>query len=332
MKKEKNNWIFINYKKIVIFLIVLIVFNVLFYDYFFEKEKISADESNFFELKTLGGEKEADKNILETNKKIFLGEISKKDLTGDVLSINQEEKFASEQIELFAGMLYSDNFNRPDEPLGNSLNWEVLPGGNINVKSQAISTSQVSTSYALWTQDTLSANYYVQATSLPPFSPDVTNSGVILRYVDANNYYYVWANLGLAPMGSVTLYKVKNGIQTVLVQSGGNTIQFPAIIRLSAQGNELNLNIGQTPGPLQYTIIDPDPILAAGRAGFLISSGPGTLGDLILDDWEFGTVGSVCGDGYIDPGEVCDTNPEYQSPFNDDFNRADSSNLGTNWT
>lgn len=329
-----------NYKKIGVFLIVLIVFNIIFFNVFYngnisESKSVNLikDKLGFVEEEKINVQEESRGIDKKTENKEILKKVSKKDITGKILNVNQEKGFASENINLLAGMLYSDNFNRPDEPLGTSLNWNVLAGGNINVKSQAISTSQVGTSYALWVQDPLSIDYYVQATSLPPFNPDVTNSGVILRYVDANNYYSARANLGLAPMGSVTLYKVKNGVQTVLGQYGlGNTIQFPAIIRLSAQGNELTITIDPVSGLIQDTIIDSDPILAVGNGGFLISSGPGTLGDLILDDWEIGTVGNVCGDGYVDPGEVCDSNLEYQSHFNDDFDRANSDNLGTNWT
>ena len=293
------------------FLLVLIVFNIIFFNIFYGGKVF---ETNFVNLvKDKPGVVEEEKiNVQEESRWIDkktenLKKVSKKDITGEILDVNQEKGFSSENINLLAGMLYSDNFNRPDEPLGTSLNWNVLAGGNINVKLQAISTLQVGTSYALWVQDPLSIDYYVQATSLPPVNPDVTNSGVILRYVDANNYYSARANLGLSPMGSVTLYKVKNGVQTVLGQYGlGNTIQFPAIIRLSAQGNELTITIDPVSGLIQNTIIDSDPVLAVGNGGFLISSGPGTLGDLILDDWEIGTVGSVCGDGYVDPGEVCD--------------------------
>ncbi|MEK6934359.1 MAG: hypothetical protein AABW46_00615, partial [Nanoarchaeota archaeon] len=84
-------------------LLILIILNILVYSLFYEKGELFVKDRDV----VIGGEtvEETIKQIQsEESEKEELGrEVSKKDLTGEVLTVDQEKGFASERIGVFAG-------------------------------------------------------------------------------------------------------------------------------------------------------------------------------------------------------------------------------------
>src|SRR5204863_5003347 len=79
----------------------------------------------------------------------------------------------------------------------------------------------------------------VEADITPTFGASDSWVGLVARYVDANNYYFV----AVRPDQTFGVYKRVNGVNTLLGGSYSNG-QYPARVSLAVDGSQLYVNVG----------------------------------------------------------------------------------------
>ena len=133
---------------------------------------------------------------------------------------------------------FTDNFNRPDGPLGGQ--WQIDKGSFILQSSQALGngiTNNIAVIPGFTGQQlTASADFTATSTlSNPRF-------GVVLRYINANNYYLLLRQVGT---GKLTIAKVVNGIETPIqsIVYTNPALNVPFRLEGRATGQNLSLYI-----------------------------------------------------------------------------------------
>lgn len=162
---------------------------------------------------------------------------------------------------------FTDNFNRANEPLDVSPNWERVSGiaNQINISGNAVATTATSTAnqtlYLLRHAELgmPAADYFAQVV----WNSTATTSGwLVARATDANNF------LGCQLIGTtLQLYKRLAGTFTVL---SGLTLVANDVIRMECAGNVLRWYRN---GTLAYTYTIVDSVHLSGRAGLMSRSG-----------------------------------------------------------
>jgi hypothetical protein len=102
-------------------------------------------------------------------------------------------------------------------------------------------------------------NYYqrIEADIAPKFAAADAWVGLVARYIDANNYYYV----AIRYDNTFGIYRRLNGSETLMAQ-GTSSGPFPSRVALIADGPNIRVEINQRSAALTY-----DTYLAGGRAG-----------------------------------------------------------------
>ena len=102
-------------------------------------------------------------------------------------------------------------------------------------------------------------NYYqrIEADIAPKFGAADAWVGLVARYIDANNYYYV----AIRYNNTFGIYRRLNGVETLLAQ-GTSAGPFPSRVTLIVDGANIRVEINQ-----QSAALTNDPYLAGGRAG-----------------------------------------------------------------
>jgi hypothetical protein len=102
-------------------------------------------------------------------------------------------------------------------------------------------------------------NYYqrVEADIAPTFGAADSWVGLVARYVDANNYYYV----AVRNNNTFGIYRRLNGVDTLL-REGTSAGALPSRVQLSVDDEEIRVQINQ-----QFSAVTTDRSLPRGRAG-----------------------------------------------------------------
>lgn len=170
--------------------------------------------------------------------------------------------------------IITDDFNRSDEPLNDSPNWDIVGDGSVNfaVLTNRLDLTGVFVKIGLgwWSADSFGPNSYVQAEFIADFF-DV--SGLTIRYADSDNYYS-----GRDHYGVHRIYKTVGGTSTQLATGG---TPFFGLWYFEADGSTLTLKVDDVQ-KLQVTDTD---LTDAGFCGFI---GFDTNTGVTWDDFEAG--------------------------------------------
>ena len=170
-----------------------------------------------------------------------------------------------------AGGTVTDEFDRADAPaLGNG--WSAAAGELFIVAGEARNPADIGMNLAV-----LPALAGPSQVARASFAREGTTGaprfGVVLRYVDAGNYYACYRQAGTASRLRIT--RVSNGAETVLAQvsvknpAAGRAFQ----ITCSAEGASLTLQLGGGP-----TVSATDATFTGGSVGLLMGHPAGTAG------------------------------------------------------
>ena len=160
---------------------------------------------------------------------------------------------------------FTDNFNRPDSPvLGNG--WSVVAGSfmiqSLEGRNEADSPFSLAVQLGLTgATQTVAASFTATDNNASP------RFGVVVRYRNAQNYYYCYRELGGS--SALRIAKVQNGVETVLKSVGiGNPARdFLSKLSCTASGTTLTLRID---GVTKVTAIDS--AFPSGNTGFAMST------------------------------------------------------------
>ncbi len=183
-----------------------------------------------------------------------------------------------------AGPAATDDFNRPNGPLGS--NWaRPVPSseGTLVIVNNQVSPDNASAhSYAYWTGNTFSQDQYSQA-QIPDLGPW---NGVILRAQASVDRFYVGFVFG---PNDYRIYLRKDGSYYSLSTGSTETWVVGDIIRLQASGlNPVQLTLFRN-GNSVLTYTDMTGNLTGGSPGIGVYSPPGD--NLGIDNWEGGNLG-----------------------------------------
>jgi hypothetical protein len=123
-----------------------------------------------------------------------------------------QQSFSVDELKVYEAPVFSDSFEEGDSPEWTSVDgtWSVIQDSTDVYKQTSHGTTSTSIAGdSSWTDYVVTA--LVKANELPANSA----SGVLARYVDADNNYW----LRLHQSGSVQLYKKVNGVTTLLQES-----------------------------------------------------------------------------------------------------------------
>lgn len=98
----------------------------------------------------------------------------------------------------------------------------------------------------------------IEADIATAFSSSAGRSGLVVRYIDANNYYF----LAQRPGGILRLYRISDGVETVLWQRATGTT-LPVRVGLAADGNRIFVYLNDA--QVGEAWVDEEP--RTGRAG-----------------------------------------------------------------
>jgi chitodextrinase len=218
--------------------------------------------------------------------------------------------------------LASDNFNRPDGPLG--PNWTVIDSNPV-IHNQHIEETNATDgwdSIAIYTAMTWPDNQYSQVRVLAANEHGGAAPIVRALNTDVIEMYTLFVTGPLGTGAKLTLAKFITHIYTE-IWSSTVTVNAGDLLYLSANGSTLTVKLN---GNTVTTQVDTS--LTHGYAGFdltnYVENPVGAMGDGQLDDWEAGAIGGV-------PPPTNDTTPP-SVPTNL-AGSADSSNrVNLTWT
>jgi hypothetical protein len=160
---------------------------------------------------------------------------------------------------------FTDNFNRPDSPvLGNG--WSVVTGSFMIQSLEG--RNQADNPFSLAVQPGLTGATQTVAASFTATDNNASpRFGVVVRYRNAQNYYYCYRELGGS--SALRIARVQNGVETVLKSIGiGNPARdFLSKLSCTANGTTLTLRID---GVTKVTAIDS--AFPSGNTGFAMST------------------------------------------------------------
>jgi hypothetical protein len=141
----------------------------------------------------------------------------------------------------------------------NSGQFALATRGSDDVLAQ---TSTGGLSLALATDSDWTYFQRVEAHIAPTFAATGGWVGLVARYVDANNYYYV----AIRRDNTFGLYRRLNGVETLLAEATSDGVR-PSRVVFTVKDGELFVRIFTTPNNIQYSAYATDRSLPHGRAG-----------------------------------------------------------------
>ncbi len=169
----------------------------------------------------------------------------------------------------------TDDFNRANEELEVSGNWDVSDTTDFTVVSNQLDVSPGGTSRtAHWSADTFGPNMFVQADYVTAGAQDV---GVILRF-DGTNH----DNLYMARDNGAN-YDIAKYVAAVFTRLGTGGDGTTGLFRFEADGSTLTLHVDS----VQEVQVTDTALTGAGFAGFIGDSGDGG----VWDDFKAGELG-----------------------------------------
>jgi hypothetical protein len=158
---------------------------------------------------------------------------------------------------------FTDDFNRPDSTeLGNG--W-IEVAGALEIRAGQVQNAPETTTHMAVQTGLMGANQTVSASFAPEGDRSGVRFGVLVRYVDSNNYYLCYRRA--AGSHFVRISKVINGVEKILKTAH---VPRPAKGRFfalgcSAEGSTLTLTLD---GATKLTA--SDSMLSSGGVGFMI--------------------------------------------------------------
>lgn len=188
----------------------------------------------------------------------------------------------------------TDDFNRADEPLDDSVSWENRKGAwEVTGGEAGQPTTSINQSVAKFDNSGLSsADYFAQTKCISPTSTSGVYFGVIARQAnystDDSDGYFGWIR---ASANTAYLYKRVSG-STILLDSGAVTINgsTPYLVRLETLNIDSDVSIKlKVDGVIIATKLDDSsPIIAKGSGGLTLNNASTTHR---WDDYEQGDLG-----------------------------------------
>jgi hypothetical protein len=167
------------------------------------------------------------------------------------------------------GPTFTDMFERPDSlVLGNG--WSVISGSMMLQSGEA--RNQPGSTFSVAVQPgPIGATQTVAASFASTNNNSGPRFGVVVRYLDAQNYYICYRQVGGS--SAVRIGKMQNGVETVLksVGIGNPTLNALSKISCQASGSTLTLLID---GVTKLSM--SDGTFGTGSAGYMISAKTGT--------------------------------------------------------
>lgn len=177
----------------------------------------------------------------------------------------------------------SDSFNRSNGVIGKS---DIITGGNIQewetaggswtISSNQVASTTVTSSFALayqradrdfkfdsgnFSNDTKTWNCTVEA-SLPVIpTANSTEAGILLRYIDANNYVRAVLEVGAGGAKTYKIIQVLSSVATTLATSSGITPADGDLLRAHVSGRAVSLSVNGTSigaGSIDSSLTDPN--------------------------------------------------------------------------
>lgn len=179
--------------------------------------------------------------------------------------------------------IFFDDFNRADNTsLG--ANWSEV-AGDLEIISNTVQNRTAVEAVATYT-GTITPSDYSVSTIAQTVTGTSNNAGIIGRYVDINNFYYLRILQGTG----FQLFKKVGGATTQLGSTYSTTITngVPHTIKLEMIGSTIN---GYYDDVLRITVTDT-AFASAGKAGIRINNGlanSGQVDDFSIDEIPAGT-------------------------------------------
>ena len=170
----------------------------------------------------------------------------------------------SQECRSTVNTVFNDNFNRADST--------VLGNGWIKVSGNFLISNMKLNNFGFGTHITIQDNFAgSNSTASAEFTSTDNNHGpifgLILRYQDSNNYYFIYRTVGGS--SRVKISKIVNGAETVLMTQAikNPTTNIPFTMQATAFGNRLSVYING----ILYASVD-DAQYIGGKDGIYLKS------------------------------------------------------------
>jgi len=163
----------------------------------------------------------------------------------------------------------ADDFNRPDSAMLDD-GWTVIAGSLI-VQSEEVRNEPDSTFNLAVQFGVTGGTQTVEANFASTDNNSAPRLGVVARYVDAQNYYMCYRQVGGS--STVRIAKVQNGTETMLKSAGIANPPANALFTLTCEASGTSLTLGIN-GLSKLSVIDGT--FSTGSVGFLISTKAGS--------------------------------------------------------
>ena len=184
---------------------------------------------------------------------------------------------------------FSDTFDRADSPApGNG--WQEARG-DLGIKGNELRNAPLKDTH-IAIQPALSGLSHAAAASFASVDNNTApRLGVVLRFLDSNNYYLLYRQMGGS--SQLRISRITNGIETILASAGTPQAIVNTFFRISADAtlNKLTLKLcgatntstGTTCSTVAQTLTATDSMLAGGSVGVLIGTGTGSTQQYRVD-------------------------------------------------
>jgi hypothetical protein len=184
---------------------------------------------------------------------------------------------------------FSDTFDRADSPApGNG--WQEARG-DLGIKGNELRNAPLKDTH-IAIQPALSGLSHAAAASFASVDNNTApRLGVVLRFLDPNNYYLLYRQMGGS--SQLRISRITNGIETILASAGTPQAIVNTFFRISADAtlNKLTLKLcaatntstGTTCSTVAQTLTATDSMLAGGSVGVLIGTGTGSTQQYRVD-------------------------------------------------
>jgi PKD repeat protein len=188
-----------------------------------------------------------------------------------------------------ATLAFSDTFDRSDSSSpGNG--WQEAQG-DLGIKSNELRNAPLKDTH-IAIQPALSGLTHTAAASFASVDNNTgPHLGVVLRFLDPNNYYLLYRQSG--GTSQLRISRIWNGIETILASAGTPQPALNTFFRIvaDATGNKLTLKLcaatdtstGITCSKIAQTLTATDSVLAGGSVGVLLGTGTGSTQQYRVD-------------------------------------------------
>ena len=188
-------------------------------------------------------------------------------------------------------MSFTDNFNRPNAPsLDNG--WEEAQGDFVIQGNEARNAASKNTHIAIQPASSGLA-HAAGATFASVDNNTAPRVGIILRFIDPQNYYLFYRQMGGSSV--LRIARIANGIETTLVSIGTPqaVVNTPFRLTADATGDKLVLRLCHATDTSTTTVCSrilqevkaTDAALAGGSVGVLLGTGSGATQQYRLDNF-----------------------------------------------